>query len=132
MIQYERTPQDNRQNKNEAKINHLAFGMDQPNYDDYYYVPGRICGFVKQNDKVMAFVKVLKENSCKRLSVLTVKWDSGLDSAILVDVNAFVGHCLIMPRDEIDTSTSFSKMNNGWMQILHPDLWADKFHLDVD
>ena len=34
MIQFERTPTDNKQNKQDAKSNRIAFGMDSENYDD--------------------------------------------------------------------------------------------------
>jgi hypothetical protein len=48
MIQFERTPTDNKQNKTVAKQNWIAFGMEEEDYDGYYYVPAEIQGFFQK------------------------------------------------------------------------------------
>ena len=134
MLQYERTPRDNKQNKNDARNARLAFGNDVENYDDFYYCPAKIFGFMNENGTIKAFVKVLDESSCKSLSVLSVSWQNTRGNYIVVPVDAFVGHCLIVPRNE-HRDANFMKgdrWGKDWIQILHPDLWADKFHVDKD
>ena len=77
--------------------------------------------FFKKDGNVMAMVKCLDESTVKQMSVLTTQWKEGKDSYMVVDVDSFVSHCLVITS---------SRDGKTYLQIKPPELWADLFHED--
>ena len=112
-----------RQSKQEAKTCRIAYGLDEEDYDNNYYVPGEIHGFFTSDHpdsfgEVFAIIKFLDENTVKKKSVLTCTWEITDYSFSCVSVEQFVRHSLILPvSNEVRT----------FIEVLPAELWADQF-----
>ena len=123
--QYQRE-RNTRQSKVQAQACRIAFGLDEEDYQNNYYVPAELFGFFESNHpenrgEVQAIVKFVDENSIKKTSVLTSSWvmPLGKDTPYsVVSAEQFVRHSLIIPANNDGTS---------FLEVLPPELWADQF-----
>ena len=123
--QYQRE-RNARQSKVQAQACRIAFGLDEEDYQNNYYVPAELFGFFESNHpenrgEVQAIVKFVDENSIKKTSVLTSSWGMplGKDTPYsIVSAEQFVRHSLIIPANNDGTT---------FLEVLPPELWADQF-----
>ena len=107
-----------------------AYGDDDAVATRHSYAPGKILGFVSTSSKdpnVMVVVATC-DYSHRRESVFSTKWQQSYIyhannrktvNIELVDTNAIVRHCLMVPND--DNGSSYHEI---WSQ----ELWGDQFN----
>ena len=123
--QYEKCPGFSFQNKTKAKLSRIGFGMEDEDYENFYYVPGQILGFfISEHEdflgQTMAIINFLDEKSLNKKSVLVTEWKNGTrNKPDIIPVDSFVRHSLIIPKDD---------KKEYFLEILPSDLWADQFH----
>ena len=102
--------------------------VDEQEKESYCYAPSRIIGFVMDDDtKERYAIANVCDYNCVKSSVFTNRWKLSLDpkgkaNVYLVDVEAIVRHCLMIPED-LDASPS-----QYWHEVWDMERWADQFH----
>jgi hypothetical protein len=103
----------------------VHYGDDGVNTADFTYAPGKILGFIFDHNNVQAVV-LCCDASHSKSSVFTTHWKlSFVDKAFtkplisLVNVDAIVRHCLMIPEND---------EAHGFHEVWSRERWADEFH----
>ena len=119
---------------------HAAYGDDEATALEHLYAPGKVLGFVAatptdSNDETESALKgdmMAVVSTCdfshSRGSVFSTKWQQSYvylagsrktPNIQLVDVNAIVRHCLMVPHDV---------SQSGYHEIWCKELWGNEFN----
>ncbi len=127
MLRWER--EDNQRHAGDVECQ-AAYGDDDDVASSHLYAPGKILGFVSTSytDPNVMVVVATCDYSHSRESVFTTKWQQSYVyhannrktiNIELVDTNAIVRHCLMVPNDENQSS---------YHEIWSQELWGDQFN----
>ena len=105
-----------------AQSNNIGYGDDFVDYKKYYYLPGKIYGFIYMKEVLMAVVCVCSAD-CTRTSVFSTEWkvamtNKGKRIFEMITVQAIVRPCMMIQKDELGFK---------FQEIWHPERWSDEF-----
>jgi hypothetical protein len=128
MFRYEKSDHDKARNKTYLEESHtdaVFTGDDPATADDHHYAPGKILAFVEADNGQLLAVVLCCAFKHVRSSVFTTHWKvEYVDAAttrpmvVLLDVNAIVRHCCMVP----ETSEA-----HEYHEIWDKDRWAREF-----
>ena len=128
MIRYAKSEIDKARNKTYQENSHdnAVFHGDSPEIArDHYYAPGKILAFVDEGDDNVSAVVLCCAFQHVWSSVFSTHWKvEYLDTqhtrpcVMLIDVNAIVRHCLMLPKN---------KEAHGYHEIWERDTCASEF-----
>lgn len=128
MFRYEKSDNDKARNKTYREESHTdaVFAGDDPaTSDDHHYAPGKILAFVEADNGQLLAVVLCCAFKHVRSSVFTTHWKvEYVDAAttrpmvLLLDVNAIVRHCCMVPENS---------EAHGYHEIWDKDRWAREF-----
>jgi hypothetical protein len=91
----------------------------------YHYTPGKILCFVEEDKKSLKAVVLCYAFKHVRPGVLSTHWkveylDAGMTKpyVLLMDMEAIVGHCLMIPE---------KKDGHGYHEVWEKERWAKEF-----
>jgi hypothetical protein len=127
MLRWER--EDNLRHAEDVEC-FAAYGDDDVIASSHLYAPGKILGFVSTSslDPNVMVVVATCDYSHSRESVFSTKWQQSYvyhannrktNNIELVDTNAIVRHCLMVPNDDKESS---------YHEIWSQELWGDQFN----
>ena len=128
MIRYEKSDLDKARNKTYKEASHddaVYSGDTQEIAANHHYAPGKILAFVDGGDGTISAVVMCCEFKHVRSGVFSTHWKMEYRDnrrtrpcIMLVDVNAIVRHCLMLPEN---------KEAHGYHEIWEKDRWAKEF-----
>jgi hypothetical protein len=128
MIRFEKSDLDKARNKTYKEASHddAVYSGDTPDIAaDHHYAPGKILAFVDEGGGTISAVVMCCEFKHVRSGVFSTHWKvEYLDNQrtrpciMLIDVNAIVRHCLMLPENN---------EAHGYHEIWEKDRWAKEF-----
>lgn len=128
MIRYAKSDGDKARNKSYQETSHadkVYYGDSPEQAQDYHYAPGKILAFVDMGQGQTSAVVMCCAFKHIHSSVITNHWklefadkQCKVPQVLLIDVNAIVRHCCMMPEN---------KKAHGFHELWEKERWADEF-----